>query len=113
MLTIHGKAYRHCDGLQRREFLTAGALAFGGLTLADLLRAEAARGTGASEKKSSTSESGITDLRFPMNWVIYAQASQHRISLCTSVYRYVFVISHYHDLVDIRVTVFGIRQARS
>jgi uncharacterized protein (DUF1501 family) len=44
MLTIFGKPYRHCDGITRRHFLTAGALGLGGLTLADLLRAEAAAG---------------------------------------------------------------------
>ncbi len=50
MFTILGKTYRPCDGLQRREFLTAGALALGGLTLADLLRLEAAAGIKSSEK---------------------------------------------------------------
>jgi hypothetical protein len=49
MLTIFGKPYRHCDGITRRHFLTAGALGLGGLTLADVLRAEAA-GRGASGK---------------------------------------------------------------
>src|SRR5579864_8269410 len=50
MFTILGKSYRHCDGLQRREFLVAGALAASGLTLADLLRAEAAADIRSSEK---------------------------------------------------------------
>jgi hypothetical protein len=50
MFTIPGKAHRHCDGIDRREFLTAGGLALGGWTLADLLRAEAAAGIKASEK---------------------------------------------------------------
>jgi hypothetical protein len=50
MLTIFDKPYRHCDGVTRRRFLTAGALGIGGLTLADLLRAEAAAGIGASQK---------------------------------------------------------------
>jgi uncharacterized protein (DUF1501 family) len=50
MFTILGRTHRHCDGLQRREFLTAGALAVGGLTLADLLRAEAAAQIKSSEK---------------------------------------------------------------
>src|SRR5437879_4370922 len=36
--------------LSRRQFLTAGALGVGGLTLADLLRAEAAAGIGSSNK---------------------------------------------------------------
>src|SRR5215471_15714359 len=50
MLTLFGKPYRHCDGITRRHFLTAGALSLGGLTLADLLRAEAAGGKGTSGK---------------------------------------------------------------
>jgi hypothetical protein len=53
MLTIFGKPLRHCDGISRRQFLTAGALSLGsmgGLTLADLLRAEAAAGIGSSSK---------------------------------------------------------------
>jgi uncharacterized protein (DUF1501 family) len=50
MFTLFGKPYRHCDGITRRHFLTAGALGLGGLTLADLLRAEAAAGIGISGK---------------------------------------------------------------
>jgi hypothetical protein len=50
MLTLLGKPYQHCDGITRRHFLLAGALGLGGLTLADLLRAEAATGKGASGK---------------------------------------------------------------
>jgi hypothetical protein len=50
MLTILGKPYRHCDGVSRRQFLLAGALGLGGLTLADLLRAEAAAGIGSSDR---------------------------------------------------------------
>ena len=50
MLTFFGRSVRHCDRLHRRTFLQAGALGFAGLTLADLLRAEAAAGTGSSEK---------------------------------------------------------------
>jgi hypothetical protein len=41
MLTFCGPKHRLCDGLSRRGFLKAGALAMGGLTLADLLRARA------------------------------------------------------------------------
>lgn len=41
---------RFCDGYSRRDFLKVGALGVGGLTLADLLRAEAAAGTGSSHK---------------------------------------------------------------
>ena len=50
MFTILGRKYRHCDGLTRRHFLTAGALGCGGWTLADLLRAEAAAGIRSSTK---------------------------------------------------------------
>src|SRR5712691_4240662 len=50
MFTIFGRPYRPCDGLNRRELLTAGALGLGGLTLADLLRAEAAVGIKSSAK---------------------------------------------------------------
>jgi uncharacterized protein (DUF1501 family) len=50
MLTIFGKPFRHCDGVTRREFLTAGAITTGGLTLAHLLQAEAAAGIHSSHK---------------------------------------------------------------
>ena len=43
MLSIFGK-------LNRRHFLTAGAVGLGGMTLADLLRAEAAAGIRSSNK---------------------------------------------------------------
>ena len=43
MLSIFGAANRaFCDGLSRRSFLSAGSLAFGGLTLPDVLRAQSA-----------------------------------------------------------------------
>ena len=41
MLTFLGNATRYCDGVSRRNFLKVGALATGGLTLADVMRAEA------------------------------------------------------------------------
>ncbi|MGE0757987.1 MAG: DUF1501 domain-containing protein [Pirellulaceae bacterium] len=41
MLSLLGRAYRHCDGLTRRSFLTIGGLTVGGLSLTQLLRAEA------------------------------------------------------------------------
>lgn len=50
MLTITGKSYRHCDGMTRRHFLTAGAAGLGGLALADLLRLEAQAGIRNSRK---------------------------------------------------------------
>jgi hypothetical protein len=46
MLTMLGSRRRCCDGITRRETLKAGALsALGGLSLADLLRAEQAAAT--------------------------------------------------------------------
>ncbi len=51
MLTIHGEKKRLCDGIARRDFLKIGALGVGGLSLANLLAAEAAAGTvGKSHK---------------------------------------------------------------
>jgi hypothetical protein len=45
MLTILGPKNRFCDGVSRRNFLKIGALGLGGLTLPQILHAEAARGT--------------------------------------------------------------------
>ena len=50
MLKLTGKSTTHCDGVTRREFLTAGSAGAVGLGLADLLRAEAAAGVGSSNK---------------------------------------------------------------
>ena len=45
MLTIYGgNQGKFCDGVSRREFLKIGGLALGGLSMADVLRAEAASG---------------------------------------------------------------------
>ena len=41
MLTIRGRGHRLCDGVSRRQFLRVGGLGAAGLTLADVLRAEA------------------------------------------------------------------------
>jgi len=46
----HHQAARLCDGLPRRDFLRAGTLAVGGLTLPQLLQAEAASGVSNSKK---------------------------------------------------------------
>ena len=50
MLPIAGSPFRHCDGVTRRDCVRIGAFGFAGLTLADLLRAEAAVGRGSSHK---------------------------------------------------------------
>jgi hypothetical protein len=50
MLTILGQKQRFCDGVSRRNFLKIGALAFGGLTLPELLAAEARAGIRNSHK---------------------------------------------------------------
>jgi hypothetical protein len=41
MLTFWGSRHRYCDQVNRRDFLTVGALGLGGLTLADVLRLRA------------------------------------------------------------------------
>lgn len=51
MLTIGGRgATRFCDGVSRRDFLRLGGLAMGGLSMPELLRAEASAGVGGSSK---------------------------------------------------------------
>ena len=50
MLNIFGHRYQLCDGISRRSFLQIGSLALGGLSLPQLLQAEAASGIGRSHK---------------------------------------------------------------
>src|SRR5438093_12623946 len=50
MLAIYGKPSRFCDGITRRNFLSIGALGLGGLTLPELLQAEANSGIRNSHK---------------------------------------------------------------
>lgn len=50
MLTIFGKGSRYCDGVSRRGFMQIGGLALGGMSLPQLLRAEADAGTSRSHK---------------------------------------------------------------
>jgi len=51
MLTIHGKPYgRFCDGHSRRDFLSIGSLALGGLALPHILQAEQVSGIRKSHK---------------------------------------------------------------
>lgn len=44
MLTVLGPGHSYCDGVSRRSFLRIGGLAFGGLSLPGILRAESAAG---------------------------------------------------------------------
>jgi hypothetical protein len=46
MLTIPGPRSTYCDGISRRRWLQIGGLALGGLALPQILRAEAASGSG-------------------------------------------------------------------
>ena len=50
MLSIPGHARQFCDGVSRRNFLRIGALGMGGLTLPQLLKAEAASGLSSGRK---------------------------------------------------------------
>src|ERR1041385_5578082 len=50
MLTILGNQTRFCDGISRRNFLKIGALGLGGLTLPQILQAEAQSGIRRSHK---------------------------------------------------------------
>jgi uncharacterized protein (DUF1501 family) len=52
MLSFLGGRRTFCDGVSRRDFLRAGSLAVGGLTLADLLRLRAAGAAAAARAKS-------------------------------------------------------------
>ncbi|HLJ10134.1 MAG TPA: DUF1501 domain-containing protein [Planctomycetaceae bacterium] len=53
MFTVCGSRARYCDGISRRNFLQIGAVGLGGLTLADLLRADEAQKQNASYSKKS------------------------------------------------------------
>jgi len=50
MITLLGERQRFCDGLSRRNFLKIGALALGGLSLPEILRAEEASGVRNNHK---------------------------------------------------------------
>ena len=50
MLYSSGSSQRLCDGVSRRSFLQAGSLAVGGLSLADVLRAEQVSGSKGGHK---------------------------------------------------------------
>ena len=44
-----------CDGIARRDFIRIGAMGIGGLTMANLLEAEAQLGSARLTRRSSTS----------------------------------------------------------
>ncbi|MFP6763561.1 MAG: DUF1501 domain-containing protein, partial [Planctomycetaceae bacterium] len=54
MLTVLGRSTRgrqgYCDGMSRRNFLTIGGMALGGISLPEVLRSEAAAGVGPTHK---------------------------------------------------------------
>jgi hypothetical protein len=52
MLTFYGRQKSLCDGLARRDFLQLGALGLGGLTLPQLLQAEAKAGVAGKSHKA-------------------------------------------------------------
>lgn len=52
MLTHFGRSRRKCDGIGRRDFLAAGLLSLGGLTLADVLKLRAASPAPAGNGKA-------------------------------------------------------------
>lgn len=64
MLTIAGPGSRFCDGLSRRSCLKIGGLALGGLSLPDILRAEAASGRPAALNSKPVAK-GIIMLLLP------------------------------------------------
>ena len=51
MLTIPGSNSRYCDGLSRRSWLQIGGLALGGLSLPEILRAEAQSSSSAGSRR--------------------------------------------------------------
>lgn len=51
-ITCGSPSRGHCDGVSRRSFLQIGSLALGGLSLPNLLRADAAASNGGSRHKS-------------------------------------------------------------
>jgi hypothetical protein len=50
MLRLHGERQTFCDGITRRDFLSVGSLALGGLTLPQLLATEAQAGVRSPQK---------------------------------------------------------------
>jgi hypothetical protein len=52
MLTLFGPGHRYCDGVSRRSFLKIGGMVMGGLSLPQLLQAEAVAGQKSQSHKS-------------------------------------------------------------
>ena len=52
MLNILGRKQQHCDGVSRRHFLRIGGLALGGISLPQVLAAEASSGGPVGTKLS-------------------------------------------------------------
>ncbi|RIK74191.1 MAG: DUF1501 domain-containing protein [Planctomycetota bacterium] len=62
MLTFFGRQQQYCDGVSRRDFLRVGALAVGGLTMADVLRLQA---EGASAGQSPARGKSVIMIYLP------------------------------------------------
>src|SRR5439155_7910789 len=64
MLSIFGPSNQYCDGVSRRSFLKIGALGIGagGLTLADIFRAEAAPGANATRLASTSRPKSVINI---------------------------------------------------
>ena len=58
MLSLLGPGVRLCDGIDRREVLRVGSLAFTGLTWADWLRSRAAAAKSTPRRKPSSGSFG-------------------------------------------------------
>lgn len=65
MLNILGSGHRLCDGLNRREFLTLGALGMGGLGLADVLRLQAEGAADAAPSKRASAPKSVIMITLP------------------------------------------------
>src|SRR5687768_2619238 len=71
MLDILGSEKRTCDGNSRRDFLKAGTLGIGGLTLADAFRIQEAQATGEHPTR------GFGKAKQCILLYLYGAASQH------------------------------------
>jgi len=62
MLRIHGASHRFCDGVSRRSFLQIGGLGIAGLSLANLMQAEALATNGAARSTISKNPKSIIQI---------------------------------------------------